>query len=221
MLHTPGETMRAWLAVALSVLLTACGASTTPRTTAPYDPVVEASTDSVALLPVTAGEGLDDFRGPTADSLVAAMERSEPGLAVVGDDASLARIREAGLEEDFARMVVDYLMRGVLDQGTLRRLGEAIRAPYLLNVRISYAERTEAGYRALTGVSTTQEEDVGVFVQLLSPRDGGVVWADEAGAEISAEGSEKTRELERIIGAASEALADRLPRSRLSHTAGQ
>lgn len=108
-------------------------------------------------------------------------------------------------------MVENYRTTGVLDGETLRQMGEAIGASYLLSVRVSYAERTESGYNAFTGFSSTDEQDVGLFAHLWSPSHGDVVWEADAGAEVSAGDFETTRELDEIIGAACTALANRFP----------
>lgn len=188
-----------------------CAASINPHSTVTYDETGSTTIDSVAILPVTAGEGLEGFRRQTADSVRTALQQAHPNLTVLDDGTSLERLNKAGLAQQYADMVEDYRTTGVLDGETLKNMGDAIGAPYLLAVRVSYAEKSETGYNALTGISTTEHQNVGLFAHLWSPEAGDVVWEADAGAEVSAGDFERTRELNEIIAEACTALANRFP----------
>lgn len=199
------------IAGAVGFALSGCAASIHPNSTVTYEHPEGVSPDTLALLPVTAGEGLEGFRRLTADSIEASIKSKRSDIVLIPADSSRQRLNEAELAETYSEMITAYQNTGVLDGETLTKMADAIGSSLMMQVKVSYATKSETGYNALTGITQTDNQSVGLFAHMWSAQQGDVAWEADAGADVSAGPYTHTRELPTILGRACSALVNTLP----------
>lgn len=174
--------------------------------------------ERIAVLPVTAAEGSEPYRGVIGDSLLAVAQRAHPGIAFVPAPESLRRLNDSGLAERFANMLVAYQQTGIFDRDLLRQAGEALEVDHLLQLRVGY-ERVSEVESALFDPQALYEADrqnLHVSVLLWDVREGGLVW-EAAGTSTTRDAEyERPRSLGDVVAATAAALAERMP---LQHAA--
>lgn len=198
--------------VAIAVVSLGCAASINPYSNVTYEDPGGVSVDSVAILPVVAGQGLEGFRRLTADSVEAKLGRQDPTLRIIPADSSLSRLNEAGLASQYHEMVDAYTSTGVLDQKVLRDMADAVGTNLLLHTSVSYGSETDVNYGGeYVGAYETEAQDIGLFAHLWSASKGDVVWESKSGARSVAGYMETSRGVEEILNAATQALVDAFP----------
>ncbi|MHC4234523.1 MAG: hypothetical protein ACYSUQ_05355 [Planctomycetota bacterium] len=202
----------------LLLALTGCAASITPDLVVTYVDPEGVTPQRVALLPVTAGEGLEGFRRMTADNVYADLRASRPEISFLSADSTLDLLNEHGLAQPYAEMVVTYETTGVLDKAMLQQMGDVLDVDHLLHVAVRYSEGSETKYSIWTGYDTTEKQNLGLFAHLWSPEEGDIVWEASGGAEVSASEFETTRSLPEILNVACKELAANFPSGNLSGT---
>ena len=169
--------------------------------------------ERIAVLPVTAAEGSESYRGVIGDSLLAVAQRAHPGVAFVPADESLRRLNDSGLAERFGNMLVAYQQTGIFDRDLLRQAGEALEVDHLLQLRVGY-ERVSEIENALFDPQALYEADrqnLHVSVVLWDVREGGLVW-EAAGTSTTRDAEyERPRSLSDVVAATAAALAERMP----------
>jgi hypothetical protein len=165
--------------------------------------------DTLAILPVSTGEGLEGFRRLIADSLTAALRHAHKGLLVVPADSTLARLNAAGMADSYAQMIRDYVQTSILDKHTLARLADAAGSRHLLYVRASYGEGQSVSGNFMTGYSTQRNQDLTLFVHVWDGARGDVVWEATARSKVSAGELMTSRGVDEILADATKSLAGR------------
>src|SRR5688500_9064201 len=114
----------------LAVLTSGCAASIYTSTNvtylAPSTPVV----DSLAILPVSSGEGLEGFRRMISDSLFTILARDRKEIVLLSADTTLMRINRAGLTAEYATAIRDYQQTSVLTRATIDSMSHQVGARY-------------------------------------------------------------------------------------------
>jgi hypothetical protein len=107
----------------------------------PIRPSQRLVVDQLAVLPVTADAGSEDAI-PLVTEAVQEWLAERPGeMTVVSTAEARERIGRGGLAPDLARVFADYDRTGVADPAALDLISEAAGAPWLLQLRIGYAEQ--------------------------------------------------------------------------------
>jgi len=196
-----------------AIALTACiPAAIVTETTVTYVAPAGISVDSVAILPVSTGDGLEGFRRLIADSLAAALRHARPALVVLGADTVLSRLNVAGAAESYAQMMRDYSQTSILDQHTLAAIAQVAGARDLLYIRAAYGEARSVAGNFITGYSSQRDQDLTLFVHIWDGRRGDVVWEASTHSKVSAGEVETSRGLDEILADAVRSLANRFAR---------
>lgn len=165
----------------------------------------------LALLPVTAGEGVEGFRRLTADSLFQALTRTHPELEIVPADESLRRLNQAGLVSTYAGLIQDYADTGILDQRGLQQLSDVLGADHLMHVQVGYGETSEVTMGLVTDYAEQERQRLRVVARIWSPAVGDVVWEASGTAE-SVSGELTTRRtIPEILSVIIQQLARQVP----------
>jgi hypothetical protein len=131
---------RSVLLLPLAWLSTACAASIYTSSSVTYMAPATPAVDSLAILPVSSGEGLEGFRRMISDSLFAILGRERREIVLLPAETTLARINRAGLTNQYATAIRDYQQTSVLTRTTIDSMSRAIGTRYLLYTRAAYAE---------------------------------------------------------------------------------
>src|SRR5690349_1477920 len=193
--------MRPLVLVVLCVAVAGCAAPINTTTSVTYLAPVPPVVDSVAILPVSSGEGLEGFRRLISDSLYAVLGRERREIVVLPADTTLNRINAAHLTDRYAQAIRDYLQTSVLDKATIDSMGRAVGVKYFLYTRAAYATAKSVSGNFLTGYSTRSDQGLQLFVHVWDARRGDVVWEAVSDAEVSAGELQTNRGLDEILGA--------------------
>lgn len=189
--------MRLALPISAAVLILsgcAAGIQTQASTSYASDDFSTASLaeGGLAILPVTAGDGLEGFRRPFGDALNTKLDSagSMRGISVTRWQDAMRMVNDADLTSDYNDAVVSYGTTSIIDARLLNRLGEATGARYLLYVVLGgFDQDSELRVNALTGnLDSFDSEGTAAFAQVWDTDTGDVVW--EGAGSSRAQGSE-------------------------------
>lgn len=185
----------------LSLLSSGCAAPISTTASVTYLAPARPTVDSLAILPVASGEGLEGFRRMISDSLYTVLGREGREIVVLPADTTLSRINTARLTDRYAQAIRDYQQTSVLDKATIDSMGRAVGARYLLYTRAAYSSGKSVSGNFLTGYSTHRDQSLELFVHIWDARRGDVVWEAVATSEVSAAELQTSRSLDEILGA--------------------
>lgn len=165
--------------VVVAVLVTtACVATIQPAVNVTYQDAERPVITRLAILPVTAGEGLEGFRRMTADSLSAAVRAQRSDVHLVPAEEALRLLNDAGLADRYSDMIISYNQTGILSKETLQTMGTALNAGHMLHVKVAYASLQPDEYTTL--------QNLDMFAHLWDSAKGDVVWESTGGAQVNA-----------------------------------
>ena len=185
----------------LAFLASACAATIYTSTDVTYLAPTRPAVDSLAILPVSSGEGLEGFRRLISDSLFTILGRARRDIALLPAESTLTRINRAGLTAQYAAAIRDYQQTSVLTRATLDSMSRQIGARYLLYTRAAYAEGRSVSGNFLTGYSARRDQQLQLFMHVWDGRQGDVVWEAVATGKVSAGELETSRGVDEILTA--------------------
>jgi len=181
--------------------LVACAAPIRTSTSVTYIATVRPTVDTLAILPVSSGEGLEGFRRMISDSLFLSLKRAHHEIVLLPADTTLARLNVANLADKYAQTIRDYQQTSMLDKATLASMSSAIGARYLLYTRAAYNEGRSVGGNFFSGYHTQRNQDLSLFVHIWDGRQGDVVWEAVSGGKVEAGELETSRGVDEILSA--------------------
>lgn len=128
-----------WIPLAAS-LLGGCTAGTATELAEPIRPAERIRIERIALLPVTAQPGSEDAAPVVAEVVRDVLGERAPGATIMGVDEVRDRLGRARLAATLARVLGDYEATGIADPTDLSTLADTLGTPYLLQLRVGYAE---------------------------------------------------------------------------------
>lgn len=192
---------RSVLLFPLAWLTTACAASIYTSSSVTYMAPALPAVDSLAILPVSSGEGLEGFRRMISDSLFTILGRERKEVVLLPAESTLTRINRVGLTAQYAAAIRDYQQTSVLARATIDSMSRAIGARYLLYTRAAYAEGRSVTGNFLTGYSARRDQDLQLHIHVWDGRAGDVVWEAVASGKVSAGEFETSRGVDEILSA--------------------
>lgn len=189
------------LLFAAALLNAGCAAAIHTATSVTYVAPHAGTIDSIAILPVSSGEGLEGFRRMISDSLYTILGRERRELTLVPAESTLARINRAGLTTQYAAAIRDYQQTSVLNRATIDTMSRQAGARYLLYTRAAYAEDRSVAGNFLTGYSSRRDQDLQLHLNVWDGRRGDVVWEALATGKVSAGEFETSRGIDEILTA--------------------
>jgi hypothetical protein len=171
--------------------------------------------ERIAVLPVTASEGSESYRDVVGDSLLAAAQRTHPGVRFIPAAEALDRLNEAGLAERFANLLLAYGETGLYDRALLRKVGEALEVDHVLQLRVGYDRRNEVGARLFDPGELYEADRQNLYVTavLWDVRRGDRAW-EAAGTSTTRDAEyELPRSFADVVAVTATRLAERLPLS--------
>lgn len=187
--------------VATALFTVACAATIHTAASVTYLAPTAAAVDSLAILPVSSGEGLEGFRRMISDSLFTILGRSRREITLLPAESTLARINRAGLTAQYATAIRDYQQTSVLTRATIDTMSREVGARYLLYTRAAYGEGRSVSGNFLTGYSARRDQDLQLHLHVWDGRRGDVVWEALATGKVSAGEFEISRGIDEILAA--------------------
>jgi hypothetical protein len=170
----------------------------------------------LAILTPTAASGHEEDRQTVAMIFATALAEQRPDLSAIPMATALSAINAAGLADTYAHMYLAYKDTGLFDAALVHRIGQAIGARYLVQLKLaSFDQSGGGGMFSFMGLSLGHQQTatVRLFAQLWDSVEGRIVW------ERSNEASERKRSLirtrtikmEDVVKSDAEALIKELP----------
>lgn len=168
----------------------------------------------VAFLTPSSVTGQEEDKQALALSFFEVMQKSRADLKLVSLPAALTSLNRAGLANDYRRMLDDYRATGVFERSSLSRIGEAMGARYLAQLKLAGFRQESKGRWGTLGlrIFETKSTTVRLFLQIWDSAEGSIVW--EGTAEITSaydSVSEETVTFGSVIQEAARRLIERLP----------
>lgn len=171
--------MRPQLTLLCVLVLAGCYATTSIDSMTTFEAERSLSMDTLALLPVRSSGGYEGFNRTSEAFVEDAIRSQRPSVTLVTAQQARSKLSEADLADDLSSLVENYRRTGILDQGTLRDLGETLQAGHILHVAASYDELPyENEFR----------QEVRVEGRIWSVGEGDVIWEGSATADNPVEG---------------------------------
>ncbi len=171
------------------VVFSACAAPITQNVKFDYF-AIESKQGALAagglgLLPVVASAGQEGLRRPFGNQLNKDLSNKLPEGKFIGDLETIALINNAGLTEDYSRLLNDYNHSAILNTDSLIKIGAVIGVEHLLYVELLEQSQTEGLTPRILSKNPliVKEIKMNISGQVWSCTIGDVVW--EGSGEIS------------------------------------
>ncbi|MBN2731651.1 MAG: hypothetical protein JXR26_04390 [Balneolaceae bacterium] len=140
----------------------------------------------LALLPITAGAGLEGYRRPFGNALNSYSDSLSGNMQYYGWQESMNELNEKGLADAYNEAISNYSQTSIIDKSTLQEMGNAIGARYFLYVQLgNFDKSSDTSYNMFTGLQTTRKNQVSAYAQIWDAATGDVVWEAVSNAEAS------------------------------------
>lgn len=189
------------LSLILLSTVTGCAATIYTSTDVTYLAPTPPTVDSLAILPVSSGEGLEGFRRMISDSLFMMLGRERKDIMLLPADSTLTRINRGGLTAQYATAIRDYQQTSVLTRATIDSMSRQVGARYLLYTRAAYEEGRSVSGNFFTGYSARRDQNLQLHLHVWDGRAGDVVWEAVASGKVSAGELETSRGVDEILTA--------------------
>lgn len=134
---------------------------------APEFTTYEMETGKVALLPIVASP---EYSRSLNVTLIDSFQTFHPGITAIGGDESRRLLQDAGVIEEYSQMIDTYFRTAIINRSVVSKMGEAVRARYLLYTRLlKYDE-----YKHPEKERTIYE--LSIKAEIWDSRTGEVVW---------------------------------------------
>lgn len=201
------------LAAALVLPTTGCAAGIHTGFEELHPAAAPVYAERIAVLPVTAVRGSEPYREVIGDSLLHVAQRAHPDVEFMAPLLSLDLLNEAGLAERFANLLVGYQETGLYDRALLRKVGEALEADHVLQLRVGYERESEieAGLFDPGTLYEADRQNLYVTAVLWDVRRGELVW-EAAGTSTTRDAEyELPRSFYDVLGVTATRLAEQMP----------
>ena len=169
---------------------------------ASFDPFV-LQREQVGVLNAVVGFGLEGYSQQVSRSLSSAVKEVYPLFQLIPAHETLSRINHEGLADEYASMVSDYLVSGILDRDALEEIGQALGARYVFQPGLAAFSQSMSGRFSAFGlrIFQTRVSVLRLSVQLWDTQTGEIVWEASGEATLAGEDVREVRiSFEEIAG---------------------
>jgi hypothetical protein len=148
--------------------------------------------EAVALLSAVTAPGLRGNEVTLAHYLHEILHKVTPEWKVVSLRETVARINGTGLAAEYMRMRAGYEESNIFDRDPLRKIGAAIGARYVFQLRLAAFTQTMTDRWKVPAldlrVSQTRSSDMRLVLQLWDVKTGELVWGSAAETSMQSDG---------------------------------
>ncbi len=127
----------------------------------------EMETGGIALLPTVASP---EYARAIDVALIDSFQNFHPGIAATGGDESRRLLQEAGLVEEYSKMIDTYARTAIVNKATLSKMGESIQARYLIYTQLLKYDEYEHPEKE------RNIYELSIKAEIWDSRTGEVVW---------------------------------------------
>ncbi len=170
--------------------------------------------DRLALITPSSVTGQEEDRQSLALAFHDVIMAVRSDLKTIALPVALTAINRSGLAYDYRRMFDDYRATGVFDRSSLARIGSAVGARYLAQLKLAGFRQESKSRWGTFGlrIFETKSTSVRLFLQIWDCAEGAIVW--EGSTEITSAYdsiNEETVTFSNVIQEAARRLIERLP----------
>jgi len=171
----------------------------------------------LAILPITAGQNLEGYRRPMADSIGYYAFKAFPKVRkVMHWRETMEILNDSNLVDLYQQMRVNYYETAVINRAIAQEIGEALDVRYALMISLQdFSEKKDVDYNFLTGVTVTRETNVQAHSIVIDLTSGDVVQEIIGKASSTATELEYTRGYETYASIVAKAILAELPGSKI------
>ncbi len=206
------------LLLCIAGLLSACGINQN-YSSAQHNAIAlsaeELRTQGVAFISPSTITGQEEDKQVLAFVFANTLSRERPDIPVTTLPETLGAVNRAGLATEYNRMFEDYRETGIFNGDSLKRVGDATRARYLVQLNLANFRQASRGRFSMLGfrVYQTSHANIRLFIQIWDSADGSIVWEGVEELNLAQETSkEKTITFTSVVEASANNLIALLPR---------
>jgi hypothetical protein len=134
--------------------------------------------EQAAVLNAVVGFGLEGYSQQVSRSLDVAVKKVRPSFQVMPAHETLSRINRAGLAGEYAAMVSDFQLTGILDREILQRIGQSLGVRYFFQPGLAGFSQSMSGRFSIFGlrVFQTRVSVLRLSAQIWDAQSGEIVW---------------------------------------------
>lgn len=195
-----GGPSRAWRAAATGMILLAAlagcagplkqwGAETSLKSRAPDFDTTRLQQAKSAVLSAAVSFGFEGYAHQVARSLFKALTLDPLQLSVLSPQMALSRINKADLTTDYSTMMATYLQSGILNRGTLARIGDALQSPYVFLPTMAWFDQLMVERFNFLGlrILQTRVSILRLSLEIWDTRTGEIAWEASGEATLAGE----------------------------------
>ncbi len=174
--------MRKWFAVPIIVgLLCGCFIPQVYDTTQHsllYLPAEDLRAKGLAFITPTAITGQEEEKQAVALLFTEVLKKERPAMRCVSLPEALNALTEAGLADDYKRLLQGYRETGIFDRAILRKVGEATKTGYVAQLKLMiFSQGSQDRFGALgLRMIMTKSAHLRLFLQIWNVEDGLIAW---------------------------------------------
>lgn len=169
---------------ASSVLVSGCTDRTVAQAQAAAIPSVapgsgaDLAAGRLAILTPTTPFGREEDRQGIALEFAKLLHESRPDLPATPLDSTLSAVNAAGLAAAYGSLYAGYRETGLFGRDNLRKVGAAVGARYLVQIKLAAFDQQSQSRFGWMGVNLlqTQVATVRLFVQIWDSEEGRIAW---------------------------------------------
>lgn len=145
---------------------------------------------TVGVLTATGAEGGgNEYKRLLVEFVETVLRNERPDIKIVPYWKTLSTINEAGLSDEYARMISDYRTTGILHKDILKKLGKSAGVKYFIQPRLVSFSQGSGGRFSAGGLSIIKTYITGikVYCELWDVDTGKIVWVGVGEAQMSRE----------------------------------
>jgi len=194
--HPPQKRITEVILVLAAAFLTSCS---TPLYTAvvhinstPRSPSLDTAAlarEPVAILGLAAPAALQGFGPALSQALNDALSEMSPPIRAIPTYETLNRLNNQGLAMEYGDLISGFARSGILDRERLRRIGEGLGSPYVLQPGIAQFEQAVADKFEIAGFKAikTRLMTLRLWLQLWDTRTGQILWESSGEVTVAAQ----------------------------------
>jgi hypothetical protein len=194
--HPPQKRMTGAILVLAAAFLTSCSTplytSVVHTTSTPRSPSLDTAAlarGPVATLGLAAPAALQGFGPPLSNALSDALSKMSPPIRAIPAYETLNRLNDQGLAVEYGDLVSGFARSGILERERLRRIGEALGSPYVLQPGLAQFDQAVADKFEIAGFKAvkTRLMTLRLWLQLWDTRTGQILWESSGEATVAAQ----------------------------------
>ena len=169
------------LLIMMLLLLSGCATTPSYSTTQVQSINLEPQaleTDGIAFITPTTITGQEEDKQALALVFTETLKQARPNLRIISLPATLGVISREGLANEYKRMFEDYLLTGIFNQDTLKKISHLTGVRYLAQLKLVGFNQLSQDRWGFLGLSLVKTEitSLRLYLQIWDGESGTIAW---------------------------------------------